>query len=250
MTTREVEDEQTVEEIRRNVSEVTRSWPVSHDRLQEIREATDKDLVMQEAMKLTVDGWPEKSGDVARDFRDLHSVRSNLSMAERLLVYNGRIVIPNALQSKILEIIHHGHQGIIKCNERAKEAVWWFGIGKDIKSIVGRCKECQVKVAQRREPLTSSPLPKSPWSRIGLDLSFKGKTFLVAMDYYSRYLEVMYLSNATLALVIAKLKSIFARWGIPQEIVSDNGPQFSSESFSRFSKSYGFKRTTSSPYYR
>ena len=157
MTTCEVEDEQTVEEIRMYVSEVTRSWSVSHDRLEEIREATDKDLVMQEAKKLTVDGWPEKSGDVARDLRDLHSVRSNLSMAERLLVYNEIIVIPNALQSKILEIIHHRHQGITKCNERAKEAVWWFGIGKDIKSIVGRCKECQVKkVAQRREPLTSS----------------------------------------------------------------------------------------------
>ena len=41
VTTCEVEDEQTVEEIRRYVSEVTRSWPVSHDRLEEIREATD-----------------------------------------------------------------------------------------------------------------------------------------------------------------------------------------------------------------
>ena len=41
MNTSEVEDEQTVEEIRRYVSEVTRSWPVSHDRLEEIREATD-----------------------------------------------------------------------------------------------------------------------------------------------------------------------------------------------------------------
>ena len=71
--------------------------------------------------------------------------------------------------------------------------VVWY-IGKDIKSIVGRCKECQVKkAAQRREPLTSSPLPKSPWSRIGVDLlSFKGKTFLVAMDYYSWYLEDMH----------------------------------------------------------
>ena len=84
---------------------------------------------MKEAMKLTVDGWLETSGDVARDLRDLHSVRSNLLVVERLLVYNGRIVIPNALQSKILEIIHHGHQRITKCNESAKEAVWWFGIG-------------------------------------------------------------------------------------------------------------------------
>jgi transposase InsO family protein len=106
------------------------------------------------------------------------------------------------------------------------------------------------KAAQRREPLTSSPLPERPWNRVGVDiLDFKGKTFLVAMDYYSRYIEVMDLSKAISSLVIVKLKSIFARWGIPLEVVSDNGPQFSSESFSNFRKSYGFKHTTSSPYY-
>ena len=69
------------------------------------------------------------------------------------------------------------------------------------------------------------------------------------MDYYSRYLEVMDLSKATSSLVIAKLKSIFARWEILLEVNSDNGPQFSSDSFSNLAKSYGFKHTTSSPYY-
>ena len=69
------------------------------------------------------------------------------------------------------------------------------------------------------------------------------------MDYYSRHLEIMYLSGGTSSLVIAKLKSMFARWGIPQEAVSDNGPQFSLESFVHFAQSYGFKHTTLSPYY-
>ena len=81
------------------------------------------------------------------------------------------------------------------------------------------------KAAQKREPLISLPLPERPWDRIGIDLlDFKGKTFLVAMDYYSRYLEVMDLCRPTSFLVIAKLKSIFARWGTPLEVVSDNGP--------------------------
>ena len=96
----------------------------------------------------------------------------------------------------------------------------------------------------------SSPLPEGPWTRVGTDLlSFKGKTFLVVMDYYSRYLELMYLSSATSSFVIGKLKSIFARWGIPREVVSENGPQFSSDEFASFSKSYGFKHVTSSPCY-
>ena len=107
---------------------------------------TAKEVEMiREAMKFTVDGWPTKSSDIPRDLHSLYSVRSNFSVAEGLLVYDGRIVIPSALQSEILEVIHHGHQGITKCNERAKEAVWWFGIGKDIKRIVSRCGECQVR---------------------------------------------------------------------------------------------------------
>ncbi len=234
----EGEDKGSVEEVRLYVSEVVKSWPVSHDRLDEIREATEKDPVMQQAVKFTVEGWPDRSDGITGDLRDLYSVRSNLSVGDKLLLYNGRIVIPKPLQSEILEIIHHGHQGVTKCNERAKEAVWWFGIGKDIKSIVSRCRECQIKKsAQNREPLMSSPLPEGPWTRVGTDLlSFKGKTFLVVMDYYSRYLELMYLSSATSSFVIGKLKSIFARWGIPREVVSDNGPQFSSDEFASFSK--------------
>ena len=242
------EDEQTVE-VEIYVSEVTRSWPISDIRLDEIREAVDKDLAIREAMTFTLDGWPARSNDIPCDLHGLYSVRSNLSVAEGLLLYNGRIVIPSALQPEILEVIHHGHQGITKCNERAKEAVWWFGIGKDIKHIVSHCEQCQVnKAAQRREPLISSPLLGRPWDRIGIDLLvFKGKTFLVAMNYYSRYLEVMNLPKATSSLVIAKLKSIFARWGVPLEVVSDNGPQFSSESFSKFAKNYGFKHTRQAP---
>ena len=103
------EDKRTVKEVKMYVSEVTRSWPVSDVRLDEIRKAADKDLVIREAMKFTVDGWPTKSSDVTRDLHGRYSVRSNLSVSEGLLVYDGRIVIPSALQSEILEVIHHDH---------------------------------------------------------------------------------------------------------------------------------------------
>ena len=132
------EGERTVKEIEMFVNEVTHSWPVSNVRLDEIRKAADNDLVIREVMEFTVDDWPAKSSDISRDLHGSYSVRSNLSVAEGLLVYDGRIVIPSALHSEILKVIHHGHQGITKCNERAKEVVWWFSIGKDIKRIVSQ----------------------------------------------------------------------------------------------------------------
>ena len=69
------------------------------------------------------------------------------------------------------------------------------------------------------------------------------------MDFYSRFIEISKLSGITADDVIGLLKSIFARHGIPNEVVSDNGPQYSSQRFADFSKEYNFVHTTSSPHY-
>ena len=69
------------------------------------------------------------------------------------------------------------------------------------------------------------------------------------IDYYSRFPEIAYMSSTTSEPVINKNKDIFARWGVPDEIVSDSGPQFSSEQFRKFSQEYDFKHFTTSPYY-
>ncbi len=68
------------------------------------------------------------------------------------------------------------------------------------------------------------------------------------LDYYSRFIEVAKLSRTTAEEVIIHTKSIFARHGIPEMVVSDNGPQFALEAFRDFSKNYQFEHKTSSPY--
>jgi transposase InsO family protein len=67
----------------------------------------------------------------------------------------------------------------------------------------------------------------------------KGKTYLVTIDYYYRYLELAHMKSTSAFAVIDKLKDVFARWGIPQIVRSDNGPQFVSNEFPKFSKNYG-----------
>ncbi|XP_041355390.1 uncharacterized protein LOC121373013 [Gigantopelta aegis] len=73
------------------------------------------------------------------------------------------------------------------------------------------------------------------------------KHFLVVVDYYSRFIKILHLPSTTSRSVILKMQSVFARFGIPKEVVSDNGPQFSSKDFKDFSESYGFSHTTTSP---
>ena len=92
-------------------------------------------------------------------------------------------------------------------------------------------------------------IPSRPWSKIVLDLfHLDGKEYLISINYYSDFFEIDRMHSTTTAAVIAKLKPHFARWGIPEEIVTDNGPQFVSDDFSKFASSWEFRHTTCSPY--
>ena len=89
-----------------------------------------------------------------------------------------------------------------------------------------------------------------PWAKIGSDLfEFNGAHYLPSVDYYSKWIEIAKLSNLNSNNVICHLKSQFAKYGIPDELISDNGPQYSSLAFKEFSNNYGFVHTTSSPKY-
>ena len=187
-------------------------------------------------MKFVRHGWPDYIKAVPPMVQDLYPVHAELSIAGDLLVRDSRIIMSQTLHAETLEKLHESHLGVYKCEERAKTAVWWSGLTKDIEGIVANCSYCQrQKLTQRKEPLMPSPMPERPWQRIGADLCKQdGKRYLIVVDYYSRYLEIANLSNTTSSDVIGKLKNSFARWGIPDELVTDNGTQFCSEEFQSF----------------
>ena len=89
-----------------------------------------------------------------------------------------------------------------------------------------------------------------PVQKVATDLfEFKQRSYLLVVDYYSRFIEIALLNGTSADTVIQHTKSIFARYGIPEVVISDNGPQFSSEAYRKFSNNYLFKHITSSPYY-
>jgi hypothetical protein len=80
-------------------------------------------------------------------------------------------------------------------------------------------------------------MPVRPWQRIAVDLmEFKKVQYLVVVDYFSRYIELSNLESTLSASIINHLKSIMARHGVPETLVSDNGPQFASKEFVVFAK--------------
>ena len=72
---------------------------------------------------------------------------------------------------------------------------------------------------------------------------------LVVCDYYSNFIEVENIHTATTQGVSKVLKCLFSRYGIPDVVISDNGPQFSSAEFAEFTRTWCFTHTTTSPYY-
>ena len=223
----------------------------SGNRLNEVRQATDGDGELQEIIQLTLKGWPEYARDVAPHLRKYYEFRGHLSVSEGMLLYDDRIFVPKSMRHDVLTKLHAGHQGVTKCRKLAQETVFWPGLSDDIKKVVESCQQCQEhQRRQRHEPLAPTPLPSRPWERVGTDLfEDSGVHFVVVTDYYSRYIEILRLVQLTSYHVIVKLKSVFARWGIPTTVVSDNGPQFSSAEFARFSLEYGFRHCTSSPHF-
>ena len=82
-----------------------------------------------------------------------------------------------------------------------------------------------------------------------LAIVFACHKYVLCIDYYSKWVDIMKLDNETSKDVITHLKSMFARYGVPDLVISDNGPQYANAEFAAFSKSYEFQHQTSSPYH-
>ena len=101
---------------------------------------------------------------------------------------------------------------------------------------------------QPTEPFIITDVPKRPWQRVAVDIfSWGGSEYLVTVDQHSIFFEVDKLSNSTSDAVISRLRALFARYGISDTLVSDNGPQFSSNAFRKYSRDWAFTHETKSP---
>lgn len=133
----------------------------------------------------------------------------------------------------------------------ARSYCWWIGIDKDIKTLAKNCANCN---AQRNNPpkveIHNWQPASAPMQRIHIDFAgpFLGKMFLILVDSYSKWPEVHIVTDITAKTTIEKCRQIFAAYGIPRIIVTDNGRTFISHEFQQFLKLNGIKHKVTSPY--
>ena len=249
VTPSSTDDDKFCAEIDAYVNLTIQGIPTTQSRLKAIKAAQAEDEVCQKLFHYCKYGWPHQH-KIPGSVRPYLSVASELIVHDGLLLKGARIVIPSALRLSILDQLHSGHQGVTKCRARAQQTVWWPGLGSQIQDLVRNCSKCRQSRHQPPEPLITSEFPKLPWEKVATDLfHFNSATYLLIVDYFSRFIEVAKLSTQSSLEVIRHTKSVFSRHGIPREVISDNGPQYSSLEYAHFAAEYGFIHTTSSPKY-
>ena len=225
---------------------------LSDERIQELRNKTKDDHVLRTLSETIVTGLPETIKELPTSIRSYWSFRDELSVEDGILLKGTRVIIPESMQSFILDRLHYGHLGIEKTRLRAKDSVYWININRDIETTVKSCHICEEhQPAQQHETLLPHEVPSRPWEVVGTDMFFfNDADWLIIADYYSKFSIVRKMPRPCLSSsVVSVTKQIFSETGVPSRVVSDNGPHFASACYAELSKKMAFRHVTSSPRY-
>ena len=146
--------------------------------------------------------------------------------------------------------MHYGHLSASKIQDNARQHLYWPGLDADITDYMRRCQECIKKAHPPKEPLQARDVPSQPWECITMDHFYQnGRLYLLVCDYFSKFPFIFQTKSTSFAYIKEQLEELFGLEGAPDEIMSDNGPPFSSREFNSFLSGLGIKHTTSSPNY-
>lgn len=179
--------------------------------------------------------------------------KAELGFVGDLLVRGNKLVVPDCLRPRMLDLAHEGHPGESVMKRRLRDRVWWPGMDRDTEKKVKSCEGCRlVSLPNRPEPMSRRELPSKPWIEVAIDFLGPmpcGTYLLVIIDYYSRYKEVEMMTKITAKETVDRLDRIFVRLGYPQTITLDNAKQFVGTEFEEYSKMKGITLSHSTPYW-
>lgn len=217
----------------------------------DIASETKNDPLLSVVLRNVLSGW---SDECTKDesLKPFYVRRHELSCESGCVMWGVRIIIPSSLRQNILEIVHDTHIGMARMKAQARSWVWWPKVDADIEKMVRSCYTCQLHSTKpQKAPLFPWDWPEEPWHRVHLDFAgpFLGKQFLLITDAHSKWMDVRPMSKITASATILELREVFATLGLCAQIVTDNGPTFTSSEFRNFLSHNGIKHITVSPYH-
>ncbi|KAL0166469.1 hypothetical protein M9458_038313, partial [Cirrhinus mrigala] len=226
--------------------------------LQELKTTLEQDPILSQLRTYIREGWPAQvSGELpafARVKDELESCWNDTCVVCGLCT-----MIPEPLRARVLKMAHEGHLGIVKLKQRCQDRVLWLGINSEIKLLVKDCPACLVsgKMGKPRPPpLQPLTWPTRPWQHLQLDIcgeihwvSHNQRYLVLAYDLHSKWPELTTTGSVSSQIIVDFLDSLFTRWGLPQMITTDNGPQFVSADFSSYLRSKGIQQIHTTLYH-
>ncbi|KAI2647109.1 Transposon Tf2-9 polyprotein [Labeo rohita] len=176
----------------------------------------------------------------------------------------GKIYVPLSQRQVLLGTAYgtpgSGHPGSSRTLSLIQSRYWWPSMHQDTIRYVQSCSVCAKSNSPHQLPtgkLVPLPIPERPWSHLGVDFitdlpESEGHTcVLVIVDRFSKACKLVPLRGLPTAMETAEhlFHQVFRHYGLPEEIVSDRGPQFTSHVWKAFFKLLGISVNLSSGYH-
>ena len=129
----------------------------------------------------------------------------------------------------------------------APTCIFWLNISKQIMQMVEKCDVCQKYQNQQLREALSPAMPTQPWHTLTTDIyGFKGKSYLIVIDRYSKFIMIRLMLSHTTKETISKMLSIFSKFGMLKELHCDQGSNYTTDMFVNFMKNLDIMLTFSS----
>lgn len=217
---------------------------------------TKDDTILKEVGHMISNGWPAtfKNSNIQDNLKPYFDRRFSLSLQNGIVLLQSdytRVVIPVALRSQVLHMLHEGHWGKSRMKQMARRYVWFPKIDEEIEKVSKSCSICSSKASDPKKQFSPWPQATEPWERIHLDFAgpFFSRMWLIVVDSFSKFPYTIELQSATSATTISSLQKILSIEGLPRTIVSDNGTQFTSDEFKKFCELNSIEHLTIAPFH-
>ena len=201
------------------------------------------------------DGFHYRLDDLSPAMAKFWQYREALYVVDGVVMYGDRAVIPERLRREVLVNLHGAHQGTSQMLARAKTIVFWPGISADVQKIRDECEACGRMAPSQRPTHPVAPIiPTAPFEAVATDyFDLAGNHYLIVVDRLTNWADVRRArpktNEAGTQGLIDLFREVFKNYGVPIEISSDGGPEYTSSEFDSFLKRWGVHHRLSSAHH-